>query len=121
MNIFNTSIDSPISIIFTILWFIASAIDTFDIRLNQSEKTPGITMTEAVRRSSEKNYTSFGYAITSVVSILTWILFIIIFLLNPLYAVVIFVIRFILKVLPVMETIGGWIMKPFMKKRLYIP
>ena len=116
MNFFSTPLDSPIIIILTIIWFISSAIETFDMRLNQAEKTPTITMREAVGVSAEKNYNSSGLAITNIISILNPVLIIAMFLLNPLYSVAIFVIRFILKVAPVMETVGGWIMKPFMIK-----
>lgn len=116
MNFFHTAIDTPVIISLTIIWLITSSIETFDMRLNQAEKTPSITMREAVRRSEVKNHTPISKAITNIIAISNWILILIIFLLNPLYAVAIFIIRFILKVLPVLETIGGWVMKPIMKK-----
>ncbi len=48
---------------------------------------------------------------------LQWAIFIALFILNWKYALIIFVVKFILKVLPVLETIGNILMSPFLPKK----
>lgn len=47
---------------------------------------------------------------------LQWAIFIVLFVLNWKYALIIFAFKFILKVLPVLETIGNILMSPFRPK-----
>ena len=46
---------------------------------------------------------------------INWVVFIVLLFLNWKYAILVFFIRFILKVLPVLEIIGNIIMSPFKK------
>ena len=92
MELFNTNIESPFIIIITIAFFITSAITTFDIRINQAQK-------EGVNEPSLPNWVAGLYW-------LNWIFGIILILLNWKYAIAVFIVRFILKVIPVLETIG---------------
>ncbi len=101
MELFNTSIESPIIIIITVIYFFSSCITMFDIRINQAKK-------EGVGTESLPNWVAYLYW-------LNWILGLSLILLNWKYAIIVFIIRFILKVLPVLEIIGNFLMAPFKK------
>lgn len=92
MELFDTNIESPFIIITTIAFFITSAITTFDIRIIQAQK-------EGVDEPSLPNWVAGLYW-------LNWIFGTILILLNWKYAIAVFIVRFILKVIPVLETIG---------------
>jgi len=99
MQWFETPIDSPIVIIVTVLYFIASAVETFDIRIIQAQR-------DGLDIESPPRWIGLVYW-------LCWLLFIFLVLLNWKYAIIVYVIRFILKVLPVLEIIGNVLMSPF--------
>ncbi len=99
MEWFETPIDSPIVVIVTIIYFIASSVETLDIRIIQAQRD-GIDIESLPRW-------------IGLVYWLCWLLFICIVLLNWKYAILVYVLRFILKVLPVLEIIGNVIMSPF--------
>jgi hypothetical protein len=99
MNWFETPIDSPIVIAVTIVYFIASAVETLDIRILQAQR-------DGIDIESFPKWIGLVYW-------LCWILFIILVLLNWKFAIIVYVIRFILKVLPVLEIIGNVLMSPF--------
>ena len=96
MELLNTPIDSPLFIVIIIIYFIASSIETYDIRIIQTQK-------EGVDIKDLPNWVSIIYWIC-------WILFIVIIFLNWKYAILIYAIRFILKVLPVLENVGSFLM-----------
>lgn len=102
MEFFNTTIQSPIIITLTICYFIVAAITTFDIRINQ-----------AIKNGEDEIPLPIWVAVLYWV---LWILWIWIFILDWKYALVLFFIKFIFKVLPVLETIGNILMSPFKKK-----
>lgn len=102
MELFNTPIESPIIIILTIIYFFSSAIETFDIRLVQARK-------EGIEVEELPQWVALLYW-------LNWFLGLALILLNWKYAIVVFIIRFILKVLPVLEIIGNILMAPFKSK-----
>ena len=82
-------------------YFIISSITTFDIRLIQAKKSGLLTLSEQLPKW---------------VAIIHWIeivILITIILLNWKVAIVVYLVRFVLKVLPVLETIGNIIMSPF--------
>lgn len=99
MELFKTSIDSPFVIIITIAFFIVSAITTFDIRIIQAQK-------EGIDEPSLPNWVAGLYW-------LNWIFSISIILLNWKYAIAVFIVRFILKITPVLETIGYYLVNRF--------
>ncbi len=82
MELFNTPIESPVIIIITIIYFITSSIETFDLRLTQAKKA-GQDVEQL------PTWVNFFY-------LASWFLFLILFLLNWKYAIVVFVIKFIL-------------------------
>ena len=102
MELFNTPAQSAIIVILTILYFIFASITTFDIRINQ-----------AIKQGEDE------IPLPQWVAILYWLLWaiwILIFLLNWKYALIIFVIKFILKVIPALEIVGRILMSPFKPK-----
>ncbi len=106
MTLFNTAINSPIIIFVTILYVITSAITTFDIRMTQAKRDGSLPPDEP--------------ALPSWISLIfwaDWAFALILLLLNWKYAVVVFIIRFILKVLPVLEIAGNVIMSHFKIKK----
>jgi Zn-dependent protease with chaperone function len=90
---------SPIYLALTIVYFLVASIATFDIRLIQA------------RRQGE-DYPMLP-SWTGIFGWLQWALFIVLFILNWKYALIIFAVKFVLKVLPVLETIGNILMSPF--------
>ena len=105
-TLFNTSFSSPVVIIITILYFITSAITTFDIRMTQAKRRGDLPQNEPMLPSW-----------INIVFWLDWLFLIILIFLNWKYAILVFIIRFILKVLPVLEIIGNILMSPFKIKK----
>jgi hypothetical protein len=93
---------TPLIIGLTVAYFIIASITTFDIRVTQAKR--------------EGTYPPGDPSLPSWVGIfawMQWIIFAVILLLNWKYALVLFAIKFVLKVLPVLETIGNILMAPF--------
>lgn len=89
-------------LILTIGYFLAASITTFDIRLIQAKKSGNLPPDEPMLPAWAG---IFGW--------LEWGIFVWLLLLNWKYALVVLAIKFILKVLPVLETIGNILMRPF--------
>lgn len=102
ITLFSTPITSPIVIILTIIYFICESITTYDTRLIQAQRDG----------FSQENETMLPTWVGFFVFI-GWGTFIALVLLNWKYAILIFIIKFILKVLPVLESIGQILMMPF--------
>lgn len=94
---------SLIYLTLTALYFFVASIVTFDIRLIQARKFQGVDYGELPRW-------------VGIFHFLEWITFVALFVLNWKYALIIFAVKFILKVIPVLETIGSVIMSPFRPK-----
>lgn len=99
MEWFNTPIDSLYIIVITIIYFFTSAIETFDIRIIQAQR-------EGINERSLPKWVAYLYW-------LNWLLALSLILLNWKYAIMVFIIRFILKVLPVLEIVGNILMAHF--------
>lgn len=106
ITLFNTAVNSPIVIFITILYVITSAITTFDIRMTQAKRNGSLPPDEPMPPSW-----------VAYVFWADWAFALILILLNWKYAVLIFVIRFTLKFLPVLEIVGNAIMSPFKIKK----
>jgi hypothetical protein len=106
IDLLKTAIQSPAILILTVLYFIAAAISTFDIRLIQAKRAGELTADDPMLPS----WVGFFYY-------LGWGIFVALLFLNWQYALLLFVIKFILKVLPVLETIGNMLMSPFKPKK----
>ncbi len=94
---------SPLYLGLTILYFFVASIVTFDMRLNQAKMFEGV------------DYGTLP-AWTGIFYYLQWAIFIVLAILNWKYALIIFGVKFILKFLPVLETIGNILMSPFKPK-----
>jgi hypothetical protein len=102
VTLFATPITSPVVIILTIIYFFCESITTYDTRVIQAQRA-GL---------SQDNETMLPKWVGFFVFI-GWGTFTALVLLNWKYAILIFIIKFILKVLPVLESIGKFIMMPF--------
>ena len=96
--------NSTTIIILTVVYFILSAITTFDIRMIQARRDGTLPPDEQMLPDW-----------AGVFVWINWVVFIVLLFLNWKYAILVFFIRFILKVLPVLEIIGNIIMSPFKK------
>jgi len=105
-TIFETPIDSPIVITLTVIFFITSAITTFDKRLMQAVKVGNIPPDEEMLPSW-----------VGLVSWIHWVIGLSILFLNWQFAITVFVVKFVLSVIPVLETIGNMMMSPFRTKK----
>lgn len=104
-SIINALLESPWVLGITITLFVTGSITTFDIRLNQA-KISGVLPPEEP-------------TLPQWVAFLYWVhygLLIGLFFLNWKFAIALVVVLFVLKVLPVLETIGNILMSPFKKR-----
>lgn len=86
----------------TVAYFFVASISTFDLRLIQAKRDGTLPPDEP---DLPKWVVVFDW--------LMWAIWLALAYLNWKYALVLFVIKFILKVLPVLETIGNILMSPF--------
>ncbi len=93
---------TPIVIVLTVAYFLVASVTTLDIRLIQARK-------QGILPADEPMLPSW----VGIFGWLQWAIFIWLLYLNWKYAVILFVLKFILKVIPVLETIGNIIMAPF--------
>ncbi len=103
---FDIAINSPTLIVLTIIYVITSSITTFDTRLIQARLHSEIPL----------NHPMLPKWI-GLVWWLHWGIFISLLFLNWKYAILLFMIKFILKVLPVLEIIGNILMSPFRPRK----
>lgn len=104
LDFLREGLGSPAVLILTICYLITSAITTFDIRMTQGRKNGNIPEDESML----PGWVAYVFWID-------WIIIIFLAFLNWKFALAVFIIRFILKVLPVLETLGNFLMAPFRK------
>ena len=102
IELFNTPIESPYLIGLTVAYAVTSSITVFDKRLIQARKSGLIPPEEPMLP-----------VWVGFIAWIHWSIGLVIVLLNWQYAMVVFVAKFILSVLPVLETIGNVLMAPF--------
>lgn len=107
MELFNTPITSPVVIALTVVYAISAAITTFDVRMIQFKKAGSLPPDHPMLSNW---WGGFGW--------LLWGSWLALLLLNWKFAIALFIIKFILKVLPVLETIGGFLVSPFVSKEI---
>ena len=95
---------SPLYLTLTFIYFLSASVVTLDIRLIQA-KRQGEDFGELPKW-------------TVIFNFLQWGLFVALAVLNWKSALIIFAVKFVLKVLPVLETIGNILMSPFKPKRI---
>ncbi len=86
----------------TVAYFLVASITTFDIRITQAKQQGVLPLDEP--------------ALPTWVAIfpwLQWAIFLALLYFNWKYALVLFAVKFVLKVLPVLETVGNILMSPF--------
>ena len=93
-------------ILLTIAYGVMSSITTFDIRLVQAKKYGSLP-------SDEPDLPKW----VAILYWIEWIIFSVMLYLNRKYSLLVFAIKFVLKVLPVLETIGNILMSPFKAKK----
>ncbi|MGY8911175.1 MAG: hypothetical protein ACKVIG_15140 [Flavobacteriales bacterium] len=97
-------LESPIILTLSILYLIFSSITTFGVRITQAKKNG----TWDENEPDLPNWTSIFYWLDTIVIIYIAVL-------NWRFAIALFFLKFILKVLPVLEIIGNILMRPFRK------
>ncbi len=102
---FNTPLSSPVYIGLLVVYFICESISTFDTRIIQAKKNGFLREDEA-----------FVPQWTGIFAILGWLSFLGLILLNWKIAIAVFIIKFILKVAPVLENIGALLLLPVVGK-----
>jgi hypothetical protein len=93
---------TPLIIGLTVAYFLVASITTFDIRLIQAKR-------DGILPPGEPMLPTW----VGVFAWMQWAIFLVLLYLNWKYALVLFAIKFVLKVLPVLETIGNVLMSPF--------
>lgn len=86
----------------TIAYFLVASITTFDIRITQAKQ-------QGVLPHDEPSLPAW----IAVFPWLQWAIFLALLYFNWKYALVLFAIKFVLKVLPVLETVGNILMSSF--------
>lgn len=97
---------SPTIAILTIVFAITSSITTFDKRMIQAKRSGTLSANEPMLPSW-----------VGIIGWLHWIVMLALLIVNWRYAMSVFIIGFILAVLPVWETIGNVLMSSFKLKR----
>jgi len=96
---------TPLLIGLTVAYFVAASITTFDTRVIQAKRDGRLPSGEP---SLPPWVGVFGY--------LQWAIFLVLLYVNWKFALVVFVMKFVLKVVPVLETVGDVLMSPFKPK-----
>src|SRR5436853_7679495 len=86
----------------TVAYFLVASITTFDIRMTQAQR-------QGTLPSDEPMLPSW----VGVFVWAQWAIFLLLLYLNWKYALILFALKFVLKVLPVLEVIGNILMSPF--------
>jgi hypothetical protein len=96
---------TPSLIGLTIAYFIVASITTFDIRMIQAKRDGSLPSDEPLPPPW-----------IGIFAYLQWAIFLVLLYLNWKFALVLFVLKFVLKVVPVLETVGNFLMAPFRAK-----
>jgi len=102
--------ESPLIMVLSVLYVIVSAIRTYDARLIQA-KQRGFYSGVAARAE--------GHTLPQWVNFIhwaAWVIFIVLLLLNWKYALALYALLFILRMLPVLENLGSLMMRPFLQR-----
>lgn len=102
-----TVLNSPAVLITSIVLLIVQSITIFDIRILQAKKTGTLPPDYPELPKWTRSF-----------HMIEWVLRIILLILNWKFALAYFVLLFILKVVPVLETIGNILMAPFKPRDL---
>lgn len=106
ISLFGTPYNSPVLIALAIAFGIVASITTLDIRIIQAKKNGTLSADEPLLPKW-----------VSIFHWLEWLIFALMFVLNWKFALIAWGVKFLLKVLPVLEIIGNILMAPFKPKR----
>jgi hypothetical protein len=107
-NIFVAPLKSPVILFLSLAYTVIEAIRIYDVRLIQA-KTRGFYSGVAIEAEGRLLPRWVGY-----IHFAGWLVFIALLILNWRFAITLYAILFILRVLPVLERIGGIMMRPFL-------
>jgi hypothetical protein len=102
IELFNIQTNLTMIVVLTIVYFIASSIEVFDIRLIQARR-------DGVDEQMLPEWTAIFIWIN-------WVIVIALLFINWKYALGVMIVKFILKILPVLEIIGNILTSPLRKK-----
>jgi hypothetical protein len=105
MNLIRQLVDSPLLIGVSVALFFCASISIFDLRIAQGKRAGMIP----------KDFPELPRWV-GIFHLLYWILLITLLVLNWRVGIMVWVVLFILKLLPVLETIGNILMAPFKPK-----
>lgn len=108
-KIFTAPINSPILLVVSIAYATVESIRIYDARLIQAN-----TKGSYSRVASEADGRSLPHWV-GYIHFAGWVLFVVILVLDWMYAIALYVVLFILRVLPVLERIGALIMRTFLQ------
>ncbi len=101
----NTPSNSPALIICTVIFFITASITTFDVALINAKKSGDLPPDEPVLPNWTGLIIWFHWGLSITILVLNWK-----------YALVIFLIKFILNMLNILDIIGNFLCAPLRKK-----
>ena len=106
MKVFlETVLISPLILAITIVLFLSESITTFDVRVLQAKRRGALPANQPVLPQW-----------VAILHWLNWGMIITLLVLNWKYAIGLVTLLFVLKILPVLETIGNMLMAPFRPK-----
>lgn len=106
ITLLDTAINSPIVIALTAGFAVTSSITTFETRLIQAKRYGSLPPDEPMLP-----------VWTGLIGWLQWGIALALIFLNWKYAILLFIVKFALKVLPVLEIIGNVMMSPFRPRK----
>ena len=101
-SFFNTPINTPALIILTIIFFFTSSITVFDKRYMQAKRAGTLPPDEPEPPSWTALVWWLHGAVLLAITLLNWK-----------YGIGLFILKFVLSVVPVLEIVGNMLMRPF--------
>ena len=108
-EIINVPLDSSLILVLSVAYVIVASVRTYDVRLIQANK---IGASRGVARRAE------GRVLPTWINGIHWVgwaLLVVLVVLNWKYAIALYAVLFILRVVPVLEMVGEIITRPFLK------
>ena len=117
-HILNAPLDSPAILVLSVAYLIVASIRIYDARLVQGAGKAGGFYKGRwfYSRVAERAEGQQLPVWVSAFHWLGWAIFIVLLVLDWRYALALYAVLFLLRVLPVLETIGSFLMAPFLRK-----
>lgn len=110
IDIFRAPIDSTLILVLSVLYLLVQAIRIYDVRLIQIKKK-GFESGVATRAEGRMLPKWVG-----LIHWAGWAIFIVLLILNWKYTIVLYVFIFALEVMPILENLGEFMMRPFLRE-----